>query len=399
MQNRVRNHAQDGSISILYVAVPMPKHQTGGADKAVLETLAEIRNHREFSPAVLAFREGEFAEKVRSMGVPIRVVEGARDRLIGASTLTRMLQTILSQSSQCIVHTQGYYSNFVAYLALAMRPSLRRRVRWVNTCHGWLRPNLLWRLLTQLDIIVCAQADLVLSVSRRMSDTLYSRGMPRERVKALEYWPRRLRHVSETEREALRMRFGAGEGAQLAGYVGRLSPEKRPDLFIKACAHVKRVLPNARFIVVGGGDDRPYRDLAAKYGLASEIQFCGYQEDMAEVFAVLDALVVTSDSEGMPNVILEAWSTGVPVITRSVGGIPEFTRDRFDVIQVHSSAPEDIAHSIIEVLSSRAVTNSLIANGRARVKADFGASKSIQHICDSYRALLQRTADESIAHD
>jgi glycosyltransferase involved in cell wall biosynthesis len=103
------------------------------------------------------------------------------------------------------------------------------------------------------------------------------------------------------------------------GIVGRIEPQKGQAEFVQAA----RRIPNAQFIVCGAptnGSSRYYEEvrLAAR---DLPVEFLGWQEDRASVYAKLDLLVLASQREGLPLAMLEAFSAGVPVVAFSAGGI------------------------------------------------------------------------------
>jgi glycosyltransferase involved in cell wall biosynthesis len=108
------------------------------------------------------------------------------------------------------------------------------------------------------------------------------------------------------------------------GYVGRLSPEKHPALFLRAAALVHARLPQARFVVIGDGPLRgELESLATRLRIADAVTFEGECADMPARYQALDVLLSTSWHEGTPLAILEAMACGLPVVATDVGGVPE----------------------------------------------------------------------------
>jgi glycosyltransferase involved in cell wall biosynthesis len=91
------------------------------------------------------------------------------------------------------------------------------------------------------------------------------------------------------------------ENAFVIVAVGRLSTEKRFDHFLEACALIAKRLPEARFLLVGGGkQEANLKALAASLGLSGLITFTGLTREMESVYAAIDFLILTSDTEGTP---------------------------------------------------------------------------------------------------
>jgi glycosyltransferase involved in cell wall biosynthesis len=107
-------------------------------------------------------------------------------------------------------------------------------------------------------------------------------------------------------------------GEPVVGIVGRLTPIKNHDLFLRAAA---RLRGEARFVIFGDGAERPRLErLAADLGLGDRVVFAGTR-DVGEIYASIDVLALTSRNEGTPLAILEAMASGVPVVATAVGGV------------------------------------------------------------------------------
>jgi glycosyltransferase involved in cell wall biosynthesis len=103
---------------------------------------------------------------------------------------------------------------------------------------------------------------------------------------------------------------------------------KRVDLFVKACAIVHRQIPDVKFQVIGDGPLRKSLEtLAKKIGLQSSIEFLGRRDDVPELLKKVSIGVISSDSEGLSNAIMEYMARGIPVVATNVGGNPELVLD------------------------------------------------------------------------
>lgn len=114
------------------------------------------------------------------------------------------------------------------------------------------------------------------------------------------------------------------------GIVGRLAPEKRIDRFLRSLRHLQTLTSHPfRGWVIGDGPLRgDLESLTESLGLRGVVEFTGPTDTPATRYATLDALVLTSDWEGVPNVVLEAMSTGLAVVATRVGGLAEILTDQ-----------------------------------------------------------------------
>lgn len=110
--------------------------------------------------------------------------------------------------------------------------------------------------------------------------------------------------------------------------IGRLSRAKRPDVALRVLDAVRGRFEEAELYIVGGGPEQDrVRRLVAELGLSTSVHLLGRLDDVADVLATADCLLLTSDWEGCPLAVLEAMAAGVPVVSTSVGGVPELVAD------------------------------------------------------------------------
>ena len=123
---------------------------------------------------------------------------------------------------------------------------------------------------------------------------------------------------------ALRRACGIPADAPLVGFVGRLSHEKGPELFVRAVALIGGRRPDVHAVMLGDGAMKArVVELAAELGVADRLHLAGERDDIPDCLRELSLLISSSHSEGTPLAIMEAQATGLPVVATHVGGIPE----------------------------------------------------------------------------
>lgn len=155
------------------------------------------------------------------------------------------------------------------------------------------------------------------------------------------------------------------DGRWLAGYVGRLSSEKGPDLFLDSLIPLCQRHAQLDAVMLGDG---PQRDaLQARIdaaGLSTRIRLAGFQRDMRPWMARLDALVISSRTEGTPMILLEAMQDGVPVVAFSVGGIPDVIEHGRSGLLAQPLAVQELASQLEALMLDPAQAGELIAQAR-----------------------------------
>ena len=180
----------------------------------------------------------------------------------------------------------------------------------------------------------------------------------------------------------------------LAGYVGRLSSEKGPDLFLDALIPLCQQYPHLDAVMLGDGPER--EELLARIdaaGLQERIRLPGYQTDMGQWWRQLDALVISSRTEGTPMILLEAMQAGVPVVAFAVGGIPDVLQDRHNGLLATPDDSSALARQIGTLLAEPALTGELIDNAR-RTQQD---RYDLKALAERWSQLYIRTAREARA--
>jgi glycosyltransferase involved in cell wall biosynthesis len=155
-------------------------------------------------------------------------------------------------------------------------------------------------------------------------------------------------------------------------YVGRLHKLKGVDVLIKAISIAAREEPALTAVIIGPGDQRPYRKLADRLGVGRNVVFTSFVSEEVKIGALdaSTALVLPSISnyvEAFSLAITEAWARGRPVVASAVGEIPYRVRHMVNGLLVPPKNPKALADSILQLIRDRKLGEKLSAEGRKRV--------------------------------
>jgi glycosyltransferase involved in cell wall biosynthesis len=175
---------------------------------------------------------------------------------------------------------------------------------------------------------------------------------------------------------------------------GRLHPGKRHDLLLRAVDELRKEGLDLRLTIAGEDTDsgngqyrRDLETLMAKLGLNERVSLPGAQAEAA-VRAHLEAAQVfalTSDTEAMPIVLVEAMAMGVPAVTTDVGGTTELVRDGENGLVVPPGNQEAITGALRRIVTDPGLAARLATAGRATVEAGFGSDRSAAEIVKGLR--------------
>ncbi len=140
------------------------------------------------------------------------------------------------------------------------------------------------------------------------------------------------RPATPAERTEARAALGVPDAAPMILFVGNLLPIKNPHALLEAHAELcaRPELRECRVVLIGGGPlEAELRAHAARLGYGEQVIFAGRHDaaGVARAMRAADVLALPSDNEGVPNVILESFASGLPVVASRVGGIAEVHRD------------------------------------------------------------------------
>ena len=158
------------------------------------------------------------------------------------------------------------------------------------------------------------------------------------------------------------------------GSVFRFVDVKRPLLWLDCAKLISSGLnQEVEFCMIGDGPLlQSAIDHSKEIGIDHQVNFMGYRDDVSTLLPAFDAFMLTSSIEGLPNVLIEAQASGVPVVSTNVGGAKETFIDSTSGIIVDSDEPQDIADAMIGMLSNTKIMTDGRLAGREFVESRFG---------------------------
>jgi glycosyltransferase involved in cell wall biosynthesis len=172
-------------------------------------------------------------------------------------------------------------------------------------------------------------------------------------------------------------------------YVGRIEPVKNHALLLQAFHAALTQMPELRLWMVGDGSERVAMErLASELEISEQVTFWGQHLDVAPFFSAADAFIMSSQSEGLPISLLQAFSLGLPAIVTDVGGMAEVVKLSQAGFTVSATDPAEMAAAILQMAWSEATQAEFSANAKAAFDAHF----TLQTMADGYMELYRDTA-------
>jgi glycosyltransferase involved in cell wall biosynthesis len=276
-----------------------------------------------------------------------------------------------------ILHTHGYLPDVLS-ASLGNGLGAAR----VSTVHGFTGGDLRNRLYEWLQRRAYARFDAVVAVSKKIARGLRLSTFGKTRLRTIPNgWAVEKPPLS---RARARARLGVPIDDIVIGWVGRISREKGLDTLIEALPLISDV--GAHVVVVGDGKEKSsLQDRAAKLGV--KVSWCGKLSDAAVLFPAFDVFVLSSRTEGTPIVLFEAMHALVPIVTTSVGGVPDVLSTD-EALLIPADNPTELAAAMRQTLERPSEAAMRAARAQRRLATDFDVAKWL----DAYSAIYREVA-------
>jgi glycosyltransferase involved in cell wall biosynthesis len=343
----------------------------GGLERQLYYLLSQL-DHATYQPAVAIWSldtNEKYYSEIEALKVPIY---GVSQEWSSISKL-RALRAIAARLEPEIIHSYGFSTNFAAYYAalgtkaLAIG-SLRADFALSKVEDGAIRGSLnaRWPSFHISNSWAAAEA------ARR--HTGY-------------FAPKQIIVV----RNGLDLhRFNCSKEKRLRGYVasvGSLWPVKRWDRLLRVIKEMKERVGGVSFRIAGDGPLRPALEkLACELGVSGSVEFVGAIHDVPSFLGGAKFLVHTSESEGCPNVVMEAMACGLPVVALEAGDIPYLVEDGRTGFVVRQGDHVGLADRIIRLLTDEKLSVSMGAASREKAEREFSLQRLISETLSAYRS-------------
>jgi glycosyltransferase involved in cell wall biosynthesis len=298
--------------------------ELSGPAKGLLQILS-VMAANSIVPLVVNFRyagrEAEFSSQARAQGATVMEVE-QRSRFDW--TFLADIVATASRHHVNLIQSHTFKANLTAMM-------IRRRTRWpwVAFAHGYTQDRWRARLYNRADQLlmrrpdhVCAVAESVAYIVRRAGRRGPVSIVPNA-IEAAAVPP------SFDDRSKLRRSFGLAPNEFAIACLGRLSHEKGVDVLLCAARELVAEIPEARIVVAGDGPEGDVlRREASQPPLIGHVRFLGRITRPQDLMGAADLVVLPSRSEGLPNVVLESYEVGTPVLATNVGAVGQIILDR-----------------------------------------------------------------------
>ena len=341
--------------------------------------------------------EGDMSYLVKKDGIDATFIPELVRRIDPVNDLIAFAKifSIIRRERPDIVHTHTAKAGTIGRLAaLAAGVPVK-----VHTFHGHIFYGYfsvpLTRYFLWIERFLSRFTDRIIAISDKQKEELLNRykigGEEKYSVVNLGLDLERFLQAEE-KRGIFRHRHGVRQDDTLVGIVGRLVPVKNHRMFIDAARRLKGSMPpelfgRVKFVIVGDGPERQgLENYAGSLGIADKVTFTGWVDDMEALYADLNIMALTSENEGTPLSLIEAFASARAVIATDVGGV----RDVLDDIGilVGSNETEAFSERLAELITSPARREEIGLRGREYVMKKFSKDNLIAQVEKLYEELM-----------
>lgn len=366
-----------------------------GAERSLLTLLEGLPGDVE---PFLACPDGPLAAAGRELGVPVIEVSGTEgslrlDPVHTPRTLVDLGRTALEVGSAArrigadLVHANSTRAGLAAIAGPPAVVHVRDRLP-----SGFLSDTTLRTLMA---------ASRVLIANSRYTASRIPAGRAELRVIPNPVDLERFRPDS-VDPDVARASLGIDESDCVLAVIGQITPWKSQDIAIRVAGELSGGEPTVRLLVVGSPkftssatrlDNPAYlaelHGLVEGLGLGDRVRFMGEREDIPEILAATDVVLLPSWEEPFGRAIIEAMAMGVPVIATEVGGPAEIISDGDDGLLLPPRRHEPWAEAVRGLIARPDRLEEIGRRGRAKAVASFGVERHVEAVLEAYEYALR----------
>jgi glycosyltransferase involved in cell wall biosynthesis len=300
------------------------------------------------------------------------------------------LRRVMDELNPDVVHAHLHKPSLLAMLVSHGRPALRV----VGRHHSDLLHRARLHLHVQLDRLTTHLADAVITNSAFTARTMEERERAASDKLRVVHYGLDIASFAPAPAQRLidiRAELALRESDFAVLIPARLDAEKGHDYFLQAMSLLRRGGSPIIGLFAGRGpaEDR-LRERARELGLAQNIRFLGYRDDLALIYQSADLTVLPTLSEAFGQVLIESLLYGTPVVASDVGGIPEIVEDGVSGLLVPPANADELARAIGSLVAEPRRAATMAAEGQRGVRLRFDSRLTARATEAVYAEFLAR---------
>jgi len=239
--------------------------------------------------------------------------------------------------------------------------------------------------------------DRVIAISEGIGRVLLAEGLPPEKLRVVRSAVDLQGFDRPCNRERLTRELGVPRQARPIGIVAQLIPRKGHRFLIAALPALIEEFPHLRVLIFGKGPlEQDLRRRVANAGLADQVQFVGFRDDLPDLLPCLELLVHPATVEGLGVSLLQAASAGVPIVAGNVGGIPEAVHHGYNGLLVPPEDTRALGTAVATLLRDGPLARRMGDAGKELMYREFSVNTMVEGNLAVYRELPAEVVHEGV---
>lgn len=368
-------------IKILHIA-----ECAGGVDR-YLRYLLKYMNHDRFENILLCsfkYKKEDYehlADCIEQMDIKHR---------IGIKSLISIfsVRKIIKKYNPDIVYAHSSIAGAIARMA-----DIGIENHLVYNPHGWSFnmqcKNIKKQFYRIIEKLMSHYTDIIVCISDAEKKSALNRKICNENKLHVIYNGIDINGYDLTQNRLSKETIGISEASFVVGTVGRLSNQKAPDVFVKAAALIKKEIPNAFFLMIGGGDKYDeIVNLAEYFGLQESYKIVKWVDNPIDYIRLFDVALLLSRWEGFGLVLPEYMLVGKPIVATNVDAIPWLIKDGKNGILIPVDDEEAVCKAVIKLYNDNDLYNRLADQGALDVLEKFNAKRMSEEYEELFKTLI-----------
>ena len=356
-------------IRILHVA-----QAAGGVDRYIRMLLKYL--DKEKFENILVCSQDFHEEDYRDLVDSFEQVE--MTRAIGGSDLTAIkgVRALIKKYKPDIVYAHSSKAGAIARVA-----DIGLKNHCVYNPHGWafnMRCSAKKKAMyTAIEKIAAPFCDKIICISDAEKQSALDKKICREDKLQVIFNGVDIESYENGVRGAIKRKdLNIPEDAFVVGMVGRMSPQKAPDVFVKMAKQVKDEVPNAHFIIVGNGNQEDeIRKYAEDNGFSNSLHITGWVDNPMSYVELFDVACLLSRWEGFGLALPEYMMAGKPIVASRVDAIPNIIRNGENGLLVEVDDDIGASKAVLRILREDGLRKKIVAQGLEDVHNRFNARR------------------------
>jgi glycosyltransferase involved in cell wall biosynthesis len=349
----------------------------GGQEQRIFTEMLGMRRrgHRVF---LASRRSCEIARRAAAEGIPVEYIPfGGKAHLPSILALKRLI----AREAIDVVNTHSGIDSWVGAFAAKLG-----RVALVRTRHLNLPLHRVWYNFVHYlpdRLVTCGEA-----MQRKLVE---EHGFPRAEVASIPTGIDFEVFRPQRQRRDMRDALDLPHEAFVVLMVAVIRRVKRHEIALRGFAEFRGKRPDAVLLLCGEGPmQAAMQALCAELGIADAVRFLGHRNDVPDVMQAADVLLLTSESEGVPQAVTQGLGLGMPVVATRVGGVPELIADGETGLLVPPEQPSAVAAALARLAGDPALARRLGDNGRRHALERYSLGAMLDATERMYSEVLER---------